>query len=237
MVNISVIIPTLNEEKCLDKTLYALKNQIQKGDEIIIVDSYSKDKTVKIAKRYGAKVFYIKRCGIGPAKTFGAKKAKNEIIAMLDADGIPAKDWMKRIKDHFRNPFVSAVAGFGLYPGPTKSRNFIYNGFSRFVFILGYAQYKTQKIPWIPVNNCAIRKKIFLKYGGLRQVVCEDFDFAIRAKGLKNVKYDPKLNVTLSDRRYKKSGFLKTILLWLWSDITIKLSQKKINALSYDEIR
>ncbi|RMD47411.1 MAG: glycosyltransferase, partial [Aquificota bacterium] len=50
----SVAIITYNEEKNLPKTLKAVKDI---ADEIIVVDSYSTDKTVEIAKNFGAKVF------------------------------------------------------------------------------------------------------------------------------------------------------------------------------------
>jgi len=236
-MKVSVIIPTLNEEGYIEKTLSALKPQLEKEDELIIVDSYSKDNTVKIAKKYGAKIYFTERCGIGPAKTFGAKKAKNGILAMLDADGIPAPDWLMRIKGHFRNNGVAAVAGFGFYPGKTKSKTFLYNSFSWLTFLTGKIYYDFKKIPWMPINNYAIRKSTFFSYGGLRKVVCEDFDFGSRAKGLKGVKYDFKLNVSLSDRRYRKEGFLRTVLLWFLSDLKVALNGTRICALDYKVVR
>jgi len=236
MVSVSVIIPTLNEEKYLEKTLSALKPQLEKGDEIIVVDSYSNDHTVRIAKKFGAKIVYIQRCGIGPAKTFGAKKAKNDIIAMLDADGVPFPDWLSKIKKHFESNNISAVAGFGLYEGSTNSRNFLYNFFSRMTFKIGRLNYLIEKSPWMPVNNCAIRKKPFFRYGGLRKVVCEDFDFAQRAKGLKVI-YDWSINVALSDRRFEKEGFKKTIFLWMRSNFAILTNKNKISATRYNVVR
>jgi glycosyltransferase involved in cell wall biosynthesis len=161
-MNISVIIPTLNEETCIDEILSSLKPQLDKGDELIIVDSYSTDRTVEIAKSYGAKIYFIKRCGIGPAKTFGAKHAKNEIIAMLDADGVPFQDWVKRIKHHFENEKTNAVSGYGFYYGPTKSRNFLYNSFGWITFQIGHLSHKLKMMSWIPPNDCASVKASFL---------------------------------------------------------------------------
>ena len=48
---VSVTIPTFNSEKTLEKTLENVKNQTYKNIEIIIVDSYSDDKTLEIAKK------------------------------------------------------------------------------------------------------------------------------------------------------------------------------------------
>ncbi|MBU4202341.1 MAG: glycosyltransferase [Candidatus Altiarchaeota archaeon] len=52
---ISVIIPTLNEEKNLPKVLEKLPDYV---DEVLIVDGHSKDKTVEVAKKFGARVVY-----------------------------------------------------------------------------------------------------------------------------------------------------------------------------------
>jgi glycosyltransferase involved in cell wall biosynthesis len=236
LVGISVIIPTLNEEAYIGKTLAALKSQLEKGDEVIVVDSYSKDNTLKIAKRFGARVVSIPRCGIGPAKTFGARKAKNKIIAMLDADGAPKPDWIDRIKKHFENKDIDAVTGLDLYDGSNRAKTFVYLTFSWIVFNLGKLNYFVTKVPWMAVNNCAIKKNIFFKYGGLKNVVCEDFDLAQRSKGMSHF-YDIKMRVTLSDRRFKAEGFVKTVLLWIKSDIAIFRNKNKIAATDYSVIR
>jgi len=233
MVNVSVIIPTLNEEGYIEKTLSSLEKQLEKGDEIILVDSYSKDNTVKTAKRFGARVVYIGRCGIGPAKTFGAKHAKNKIIAMLDADGVPAPDWLSRIKRQFEDETVNMITGIDPFESPNLSRKLLYGVFTRIFFELGRFSYKTKRIAFMSVNNCAIRKDVFLKYGGLRNVVCEDLDFGHRAKGLEGVIYDDKLIVTLSDRRFKKEGVIRVILTWFKADIAILRSKKIAAATDY----
>jgi glycosyltransferase involved in cell wall biosynthesis len=236
LVKISVIIPTLNEEKYIGKTLESLKNQIIGGDEIIVVDSFSKDKTVEISRKFSSKVVYFPRCGIGPAKTFGAQKAKNEVIAFLDADGVPSNEWLDRVRDTFRNNEIESIAGLGLYSSVSKKREIMYNIFARVIFILGIINYSLTKTPWMPVNNCAIRKDVFLKYGGLHNIVCEDYDFALRAKGIKNV-YDRGMRVLLSDRRFEKNGFLRTIGLWTRSVIAILRNKNKIAATEYNVIR
>ena len=57
---VSVTIPTFNSEKTLEKTLEKVKTQTYENIEIIIIDSYSNDKTLEIAKKFNAKVIMCK---------------------------------------------------------------------------------------------------------------------------------------------------------------------------------
>jgi len=79
---VSVIIPTLNEEKNLPIVLKEIPEYVY---EIIIVDGYSKDKTVEQAKRFKCKIIYDNK-GKGSALIKGMKEAKGDIIIMMDAD-------------------------------------------------------------------------------------------------------------------------------------------------------
>ena len=83
---ISVVINTLNEEKNLP---YALRSVSAWADEIIVVDMYSDDHTVEIAKEYGAKVFLHERiAAFDGARQFAIEQASNEWVLLLDADEI-----------------------------------------------------------------------------------------------------------------------------------------------------
>ena len=85
---ISVVIPTLNEEGNIGKTIKEVKKELKKYGyryEIIVVDCHSIDKTVEIAKSLGAKILYDS-VGKGSALRKGMKKAKGDIIISMDAD-------------------------------------------------------------------------------------------------------------------------------------------------------
>jgi len=84
---ISVIIPTMNEEKAIGETIDSLHSALKKDNyEIIIIDTNSTDSTVKIAKQKGARVINEPRRGYGRAYMTGFSHAKGDIIATLDAD-------------------------------------------------------------------------------------------------------------------------------------------------------
>ncbi|MCX6136066.1 MAG: glycosyltransferase family 2 protein [Ignavibacteriales bacterium] len=56
------------------------------ADEIIVVDSESKDRTVEIARKYTSNVFIERWLGFAAAKSFGLSKTNSEWILWLDAD-------------------------------------------------------------------------------------------------------------------------------------------------------
>jgi len=82
--------PTLNEEKGIGKTIDSINKDFLKKNnwelEIIIVDGDSKDKTVEIAQKKGAKVIIEKRKGYGRAYKTGLQQATGDIIVTGDAD-------------------------------------------------------------------------------------------------------------------------------------------------------
>ena len=83
-MKVSVVIPTLNEEKNLPIVLSNLK-KLKIIDEIVIVDGHSKDKTVDIAKKFDCNILYDDK-GKGSSLIKGMKKAKGDIVVSMDAD-------------------------------------------------------------------------------------------------------------------------------------------------------
>jgi len=83
-VRVSIVIPTLNEEKNIPMVLEELK-KIDLIDEIIIVDGHSNDKTVQVAEKFNCKILYDDN-GKGSALRKGMKKAKADIVICMDAD-------------------------------------------------------------------------------------------------------------------------------------------------------
>jgi glycosyltransferase involved in cell wall biosynthesis len=81
---ISVVINTLNEEANLPHALGSVCSWV---DEIVVVDMYSEDRTVEIAREFGAKVFFHERVGFAdPARAFAMEQATGDWILILDAD-------------------------------------------------------------------------------------------------------------------------------------------------------
>lgn len=83
---VSVIVPTYNSARTLDECLGALKRQEYKNIEIIVTDSFSKDKTKDMALRYGAKILDAETLAL--ARKMGVELSKGKYILFLDSDQI-----------------------------------------------------------------------------------------------------------------------------------------------------
>lgn len=98
--SVSVTIITLNEEKNLPRCLESVKNF---ADEMVIVDSGSTDRTVEIAKKYGAKIYERKFDNYGNQKNYAVNKANSKWILSLDADEVVTKELAKEIREIIKN--------------------------------------------------------------------------------------------------------------------------------------
>src|SRR5438445_8606176 len=86
-VKISVALITLNEEANLPRTLESVTPLVRDGQgEIIVVDSGSTDRTLEIARSYGAKIFVEPWKGFAAQKNSAMEKASGDWVLQLDAD-------------------------------------------------------------------------------------------------------------------------------------------------------
>lgn len=104
--SISVVIPTLNAEKPLKECLKLIREQSypQEKVEIIIADGSSTDKTIEVAKKYGAKIYQNPLKTAEAGKAVGVKVAKNELVALIDSDNyLPDKNWFSKMIKPFED--------------------------------------------------------------------------------------------------------------------------------------
>ena len=92
---VSVIIPTYNRAKTIERAVDSVLAQTWKELEVIVVDDGSTDQTNEVLKAYGDKIRVIHRQngGASAARNTGIKAATGEIISFLDSDDewLPSK--------------------------------------------------------------------------------------------------------------------------------------------------
>ena len=97
---LSVIIITLNEERNIERAINSVQNV---ADEIIVLDSFSTDKTKEICSRLGVVFVERKWEGYSQSKNYANSLANFEYILSLDADEALSEELEKSI---FKNQRV-----------------------------------------------------------------------------------------------------------------------------------
>jgi len=99
MHQITAIIPTFNEERNLADALQS----VQFADEILVVDSYSTDRTVQIAESMGARVIQREYGNSASQKNWAIPQATHEWIVLLDADEVVTDALAQEIQAKLQN--------------------------------------------------------------------------------------------------------------------------------------
>ncbi len=98
--NVTAIIPTLNEEINIKKAI----ESVSFANEIIVIDSFSTDKTVELAKKFDVKIIKRKFDNFSSQKNYAIGKATNSWIYILDADERVTSDVRKEIFKAIETP-------------------------------------------------------------------------------------------------------------------------------------
>lgn len=94
---ISLVVITLNEESNIERCL----RSVPFVSDIVVVDSGSRDATVDLAQKMGARVFHEAWRGFGPQKRFAVEKAAYDWVLSLDADEALSPELAREIEEKF----------------------------------------------------------------------------------------------------------------------------------------
>lgn len=207
-MKVSVVIPVYNEEKYIKNCLDSLAKQVEKPDEIIVVDNNSTDKTIEIVKKYKSiKIIKETTQGMTPARNTGFNQTKYEIIVKCDADSVLPQDWIKNIKNDFLQD--SEIIAISM---PIKFNDiyfildntipfyiylFIPRLMTGFYYLIGPG-YAIKKTVWNKIRNeiCLDDKKVH-----------EDIDISFHLKKYGKIFHDGKNVVSSSARRMINNPF------------------------------
>lgn len=195
---LSIIIPVIDEEANITKLIsHLLKNADERLAEIIVADGGSKDETVALAEKAGAKVLQTPK-GRAIQMNEGAKIAKGDILYFVHADSFPPISYLDDIQTALAEGYP-----MGCYRYVFDSKKFMLKinaYFTRFDRIMCRGGDQT----------LFISKEAFERINGYKEdfVVMEDYDLLGRARKTEKFKIIPK-NAIVSARKYDNNSWLR----------------------------
>mgnify|MGYP001191881648 CR=1 FL=1 len=222
---LSIIIPTLNEEKFLPRLLESIKRQSFTDYEIIISDGNSTDNTKKIALENNCQ-FIVDVEHHSPAwqRNNGAAVAQGDLLLFLDADSVLKDDFLEKAVAEFMARNLCG-AGFYFVFNPNK---FSYRLFSFldnfFCFIRQFSS-----APASVGAGIMARKKDHDAIKGFdpKILLAEDFDYCARLSKQGKFRMIKSTRLLYSARRIEKEGWFRVAYKW-GRMATFTLFNKKI---------
>ena len=201
-VDISIVIPTLDEARAIGATLEAI-SRLRGRFELLVVDGGSEDGTVDIVRRAGHSAIVCER-GRGCQMHKGASAASADVLWFLHADTRPPADAADRILEALKPPEV--VGGnFALqFDGGTPA-----------------ARLLTRMYPWFRLLGlCYGDSGIFVRTASYREIggfqpypIFEDLDLIARLKKRGRFVHLP-CDLVTSSRRFEGRSFTWTFARW-----------------------
>lgn len=116
---LSIFLITYNEADRIDRTLAAVLPLLEKGAELVIVDSGSNDETVSLAKKYTTNIIIEKFRGYGPQKRLAEDHCKNDWLLNIDADEVLPLSLAEEISQVLQSPQKDAytIGIAEIFPG------------------------------------------------------------------------------------------------------------------------
>lgn len=201
---ISVIIPTLNEEKNISELIDFINNEKVEA-EIIISDADSSDQTQKIAAARGAKVVNSNQGNRGLQLNKGAAAASAPILLFLHADSSLESSALAALVAKMQKKSDKIGGCFSLK---------IESEHPLLKFISWSSNLRAKYLNLIfGDQGIFIRKKVFKELGGFPEIeLMEDWEFSKKMAAAGELLYLDK-KIYTSARRWEEYGVLKTILL------------------------
>ena len=210
---ISIIIPTLNEERFLPRLLKNLASQTSKDFEVIVVDGKSSDKTVQKASQYMKKIplsiVHSDIKNVSHQRNLGAQFSKGDYLFFLDADSQISNQCMKQLIEAIRK-YRYFIYQLTLVPESQKYPNKV------FFNVINYSVELSQNInqPMSNGGSMVIHKALFKQLNGFDEKVflSEDHDIVKRAYMIGvRAKYLKHVDIVFSLRRFQRDGIIPVL--------------------------
>lgn len=218
---VSVLIPAFNEEKYIRQTLEALFLQDYPHFEIIVADNASTDRSSAIVRQFMERnvfnklsltLLYEAKKGTNHARECARKAASGSIIAQIDADCLPAKDWISKgvaaICDH--HMYAAVTGPYDYFDSKQELRFFSLFAQKVFYPVINTLVQRFGRGAILIGGNAFIRADILAYIGGYNTTLTfygDDVDLGKQLARIGFVAFQPSLVLLSSSRRYKAGGF------------------------------
>ena len=231
---ISIIVPTLNEEKLLRGMLQQFSPEILRAYdiELIVSDGGSTDGTLSIARQYAHKVVENippRKQTISIGRNRGADHASGDLLVFLNADTL-IKDiglFFRRIREEIPAEGIAALTcSVGVYPNEERRSDRMFHGFYNWFFYM-----MNQVGMAMGRGECHIIKRdVFEKVKGYapRIAAGEDYDMFRRLHKVGHVKFLRDIVVYESPRRYRKYGYAYVTASWFLNFLAVFFLRRSI---------
>jgi|UniRef100_A0A7V6DPV2 glycosyltransferase involved in cell wall biosynthesis len=225
---LSIVIPTLNEEKYLPCLLESLQHQTFRDFEIIVADANSRDATRRIARAFGCKLVAGGR--IAEGRNAGARHAQGEYVLFLDADVTVAPTFLEELLDKIAGKNLDVASGF-ITPDSKKIFDRV------MVTISNLWHFAIQYVyPHASGFYIVARKTLHDAIGGFDEelFLTEDHDYVIRAARFGKFRYLWKPRVKFSVRRFDKEGRWRLIGKYFYLELHMLFKKVKEDVVDYE---
>ncbi|MGI0483166.1 TIGR04283 family arsenosugar biosynthesis glycosyltransferase [Geminocystis sp. CENA526] len=226
-INLSVIIPVINEEKNLVKILVNLEKH--PDIEFIFVDGGSQDNTVKLIKQADFQVILSPILRRSYQMNLGADNAQGKILLFLHGDTLLPQNYGQIINDIVnKKDFI--LGAFALNIDCKKP-------IFRLLEMMVNARSNYLSLPYGD-QGIFLKKEVFEQLGKYQDIaIMEDFELVKKAQKYGKI-YIAKSAVTTSSRRWNKLGIIKTTLInqLIIMGYYLKISPEKL-ALFYRQMK
>jgi len=208
-MKISIVIPNYNGVDLLKKNLPKVfdaanyyESKAKVSVEIIVIDDYSTDNSIKEIQNYNSKLKIIKNDrNLGFASTInkGVKESGGEVVILLNTDVRPEKDFLISLLSHFKDNKIFAV---GCMDKSIEDAKTILRGRGTGKWQRGFLVHARGEIDktntlWVNGGSGAFRKSTWDKLGGFDELYSpfywEDIDLSYRAiKSGYSIVFEPK---------------------------------------------
>ena len=179
---VDIIIPALNEEKILKKTLPKLVSIIAKNSELefrtILADNGSSDHSVEIARFFGIEIISHPKATISYLRNIATKNTNGSFLIFIDADIEVTEGWIIAVSNFIKRYDKNSLVISG-YPYSYSDDNVCW-------IVKHWFNNKGASKKYINSGNIITTRAAFNKLGGFDETIetGEDYDFCSRAKSL-----------------------------------------------------